>query len=169
MPQFYVVCPAHPLNLIVVPYSVVSSGGCVHRIAEVKMADASYTKYHRYKLCTGKGSERFPLQWRHMSIMRCQFCGNSTFFSRVCFGVTSKTTSKPTLLVLCEGNSRLTGGFPHKGPVTRKAFPRYDVIMFPGALPPWDLCCSYQFHMYRRVKKSISDLDARSLNWLYGV
>ena len=32
---------------------------------------------------------------------------------------------------LCEGNTPLTGAFPHKGPVTWKMFPFDDVIMNP--------------------------------------
>ena len=40
-----------------------------------------------------------------------------------------KETSKSVLLVPCEGNSPVTGEFPHKGPVTRKKLPFYDVIM----------------------------------------
>ena len=30
---------------------------------------------------------------------------------------------------LCEGNPPVTGGFPHKGPVTRKMFPFDEVIV----------------------------------------
>ena len=38
-------------------------------------------------------------------------------------------TSKLRVTGLWEGNSPVTGGFPHKGPVTRKMFPSDDVIM----------------------------------------
>ena len=41
----------------------------------------------------------------------------------------SMKTSKLRDNVLCEGNPPVTGGFPHKGPVTRKMFPSHDVIM----------------------------------------
>ena len=41
----------------------------------------------------------------------------------------SKKTSKLRVTGLCEGNSPLTGEFPHKGPVTRKMFLFDDVIM----------------------------------------
>ena len=38
---------------------------------------------------------------------------------------------------LCEGNSPMTGEFPHKGPVTRKMFPFDDVIMWWFTLIPF--------------------------------
>ena len=41
----------------------------------------------------------------------------------------SKKTSKLRFTGLCEGNSPVTGEFPHKGPVTRKTFPFDDVIV----------------------------------------
>ena len=41
----------------------------------------------------------------------------------------SKKTSKLRVTDLCEGNPLLTGGFPRKGPETRKRFPFDDVIM----------------------------------------
>ena len=40
----------------------------------------------------------------------------------------SKKTSKLRVTGLCEGNSLVTGEFPHKGPVTQKTFPFDDVI-----------------------------------------
>ena len=42
----------------------------------------------------------------------------------------SKKTSKLRVTGLCEGNSPVTGEFPHKGTVTRKMFPFDDVIIF---------------------------------------
>ena len=39
----------------------------------------------------------------------------------------SKKTLKLRVTGLCEGNSPLTGVFPHKGPVTRKMLPFDDV------------------------------------------
>ena len=51
------------------------------------------------------------------------------YFLKRLFKLTSKKTSKPALLALCEGNPPVVGGFPYKGPVTRKTFPLHDVIM----------------------------------------
>ena len=42
----------------------------------------------------------------------------------------SKKTSKLLVIGLCEGNPPVTGGLPHKGPVTRKMFAFDDVIMW---------------------------------------
>ena len=50
------------------------------------------------------------------------------------FRYRSKKTSKLRVTGLCEGNSPVTGEFPHKGPVTRKIFPFDDVIVERDAL-----------------------------------
>ena len=50
----------------------------------------------------------------------------------------SKKTSKLRVTGLCEGNSPVTGEFPHKGPVTRKMFP-FDGVIMPSMLIQW-LC-----------------------------
>ena len=70
-----------------------------------------------------------PLQWRHnerhgvSNYRPLDGLLNSLFRHR------SKNTSKIRVTGLCEGNSPVTGEFPHKGPVTRKMFPFDDVIM----------------------------------------
>ena len=51
-------------------------------------------------------------------------CLLNRFFRR-----TWKEASKLSVTGLCERNQPVTGGFPHKGPVTRKRFPFDDVIM----------------------------------------
>ena len=63
--------------------------------------------------------------------------GVSNHQSRYClligsFRRRSKKTSKLGVSGLCEGNSPVTGEFPHKRPVTRKIFPFDDVIMTSG-------------------------------------
>ena len=45
------------------------------------------------------------------------------------FRYRSNQTSKRVITGLCEGNSPVTGEFPHKGPVMRRMFPFNDVIM----------------------------------------
>ena len=72
-----------------------------------------------------------PLQWRHnehggVSNHQPYDCLLNRLFRR-----RSKKTSKLRVTGLCEGNSPVTGEFPHKRPVTRKMFPFDDVIM------PW--------------------------------
>ena len=71
----------------------------------------------------------FSLQWRHnepdgVSNHQSHDCLFNRLFRR-----RSKKTSKLCVTGLCEGNSPMTGEFPHKGPVTRKMFPFDDVIM----------------------------------------
>ena len=52
----------------------------------------------------------------------------------------STKTSKLRITCLCEGNPPVTGGFPHKGPVTRKMFPFEDVIM-------WSIQCRFRAYV----------------------
>ena len=69
------------------------------------------------------------LQWRHK---KCDGISNhqryDCLLSRL-YKRRSKKTSKLRVTGLCEGNSPVTGEFPHKVPVTRKMFPFDDVIM----------------------------------------
>ena len=79
---------------------------------------------------------RFPesLEWRYntrlgVSNHRYLDCLLNRLFIH-----TPKKISKLRVTDLCEGNPPEptdTGGFPQKGPVTRKLFPFDDVIMFP--------------------------------------
>ena len=62
------------------------------------------------------------------------------------FGLTSKKMSKPTLLALCEDQPPVTGGSPHKGPWTRKAFLFHDLT----TVRRWDavtLCIWWRHQM----------------------
>ena len=70
-----------------------------------------------------------PSQWRHnerddVSNNRRLDCLFHRLFRR-------RLEKTPKLLVtgLCQGNQPVTGGFPHRGPVTRKMFPFDDDIM----------------------------------------
>ena len=55
-------------------------------------------------------------------------------FFNCLFWITSKKTWKPAPVVLWEGNPSVTGGFPQKGPVTRKVYSCDDVVIL-KALP----------------------------------
>ena len=79
----------------------------------------------------------FSLKWRHnepdgVSNHQSHDCLLNRLFRR-----RSKKTSKLRVTGLCEGNSPMTGEFPHKGPVTRKMFPFDDVIMWWFTLIPF--------------------------------
>ena len=72
---------------------------------------------------------RSSLQWRHnepdgVSNHQPHNCLLNRLFKR-----RSRKTSNLRATGLCEGNSPVTGEFPHKGPATRKMFPFDDVIM----------------------------------------
>ena len=80
-------------------------------------------------LCCKSMKCRYALQWRHddrsgvSNHRRLDCLHNGLFRCR------SKKTSKLRVTGICEGNSPVTGEFPHKGPVTRKMVPFDDVIM----------------------------------------
>ena len=79
----------------------------------------------------------FSLQWRHnepdgVSNHQSHDCLFNHLFRR-----RSKKTSKLRVTGLCEGNSPMTGEFPHKGPVTLKMFPFDDVFMWWFTLIPF--------------------------------
>ena len=79
----------------------------------------------------------FSLQWRHnepdsVSNHQSHDCLLNRLFRR-----RPKKTPKLHVTRLCEGNSPMTGEFPHKGPVTRKMFPFDDVIMWWFTLIPF--------------------------------
>ena len=70
------------------------------------------------------------LQWRHnehggVSNHQPLDCLLNRLFSH-----RPRETSKLRVTGLCEGNSPVTGEFPHKGPVTRKMFPFDGVIVY---------------------------------------
>ena len=90
------------------------------------------------------------LQWRHneqpsVSNHRRLDC----LFIRS-FRLTSKKTSKPVLLALCEGNPPMTGGFPSQGPVTRKPFPFDDAIIMKLSIFS-DYCSVVDFTLMPRL------------------
>ena len=64
-----------------------------------------------------------------MSAMASQITSLTIVYSTVYSRRRSKKTSKLRVTGPCGGNSPVTGGFPHKGPITRKMFPFDDVIM----------------------------------------
>ena len=70
-----------------------------------------------------------PWQWRHNEhdgVSNHQ--PHDGLFNRL-FRRRSKKTSKLHVTGLREGNSPVTGGYPHKGPVTQKMCPFDDVII----------------------------------------
>ena len=67
-----------------------------------------------------------------MNAVASQIIGVSIVCSTVYSG-----TSKLRVTGLCKGNPPVTGGSPHRGPVTRKMFTFDDVIMIAF---PWQAC-----------------------------
>ena len=82
-----------------------------------------------YQLHVHKIDVPRTLQWRHnerngVSNHRRLDCLSNRLFMRK-----AKKSSKLPVTDLCKGNPPVSGGFPHKGPVTREMFPFDDVIM----------------------------------------
>ena len=69
------------------------------------------------------------LETRGSGVIMSAMASQITSVSIVCSTVCSKKTSKLRFTDLCEGNTPITGGFPHKGPVKPQMFPFDDVIM----------------------------------------
>ena len=65
---------------------------------------------------------------RQMTVMTSGITGQSSLFN-IFLWLTTMKHQRSALLSLCEGNPPVTGGFPHKGRVTRKMCPFDDVIM----------------------------------------
>ena len=76
-----------------------------------------------------RSGRSLSLQWRYIEREgvpnhRRPYCLLNRLFRR-----RSRKASTLRVTGLCDGNPPMTGGFPHKGPVTRKMFPFDDVIM----------------------------------------
>ena len=69
------------------------------------------------------------LEWRHNERDNVSNHQRLDCFLHRLFRRRSKKTSKHRVTGLCERNPPVTGGFPHKGPVTRKMFSFDDVTM----------------------------------------
>ena len=98
-------------------------------IKYLKTTLSKYVSNHVSPLCCRSIKCRYALQWRDydrsgVSNHRRLDCLHNGLFR--CW---SKKTSKLRVTGICEGNSPVTGEFPHKGPVTRKMVPFDDVIM----------------------------------------
>ena len=96
-----------------------------------------------------------PLQWLHnecdgVSNHQPHDCLLNRLFRR-----RSKKTSKLLVTGLREGNSPVTGEFPHKGPVARKKFPFNDVIM-PSLLNTGKSCNSETLNILCRISDLLS-------------
>ena len=63
-----------------------------------------------------------------MNAVASQITGVSIVCSTVCSDADQRNIKAPRHW-FCEGNLPVTGGFPHKGPITRKKFSFDDVIM----------------------------------------
>ena len=71
----------------------------------------------------------FTIQWRHNGSDGVSNHQRLDCLLNRLSRLRSKKTLKLHVTGLCEGNSPVTGEFPHKGPVTGKMFPFDDVIM----------------------------------------
>ena len=101
-----------------------------------------------------------PLRWRHneydgVSNNQLYDCLPNHLFRR-----RSKKTSKLRVTGLCEGNSPVTGEFPHKGPVTRKMFSFEDVIML-------ELCLFRNLSAGREGRSNVLVCNVRSRKVLH--
>ena len=83
-----------------------------------------YTRFDPWKLYRFTATSNYRHTVSKYRSIKCLF--NSLF------RLTTNKHQRPELLSLCEGNTTVTGGFPHKGTVTWKMFPIDDVLMIPA-------------------------------------
>ena len=74
-------------------------------------------------------SVEHSVHYSDVIMMVSQITGVSILCSTVCSGADQKKISKFCVTGLCEGNSPVTSGSPHKQPVMQKVFPFDDVVM----------------------------------------
>ena len=71
---------------------------------------------------------RYPLQWRHMSIITSNITGRWTVCPSVSLGQHQGKHESPCYRPRMRENHWWPLDSPHKGPVTRKAFPWHEII-----------------------------------------
>ena len=82
------------------------------------------------------------LQWRIMRTMVSQITGASIACSAVCSGADQRKHQNSAPLAFVRGIHRWPADSPHKGPVTRKMFPFYDVILVNQPLQMYRFLCT---------------------------
>ena len=97
-----------------------------------------------------------------MSVMASQITGISIVYLSFCSGVDIRKHQSSVSLAIVRGIHRWPVNYPHKGPVTRKMFPFYDVSMCTGSLITDSFClvnqlahfmCSFNIvHMISRKR-----------------
>ena len=78
--------------------------------------------YARHRVVYTMYPMNYALQWRHNECNSVSHHRRLDCLLIVFYGCRTKKTSKPRVTGLYEGNPPVTGGSPHKGPVTRKCF-----------------------------------------------
>ena len=105
------------------PYKLTNGASIVKLLSFVSLGkllnkQPSYCDLRRH------GTYMTPAYWysdhyNYMSVMVSQITDDLTVLFNSIFRPRSKKTPKLELLALCDGNPSVTGGFPHKGSLTR--------------------------------------------------
>ena len=109
------------------------------------------------------------IQRRYMSAVATENTGNSIVCSTV-YSDQHKRTSTLALAVLVEGNQPVSGGFPHQGPVTRKAFPfeiGFMYTVFADILMPGERRREFRAAMRGKVFSSMKNFRCLSLKYTH--
>ena len=80
-----------------------------------------------------------------MGAMASQIASVSILYSTVCSGTNQRKHQSPASLAFLRGVRRWPVDPPHKGPVTRKMYPFYDVIIIYRQLSWEGTQCCYQY------------------------
>ena len=94
-----------------------------------------------------------------MSAMACQITSLTVVYSTVYSGADKRKPQSSASLAFVRGNNRWPANSPHKGSVTRKIFPFYDVIML------WNTVHRLWHRNHNKYIKYISNSIPRKLKW----
>ena len=112
--------------------------------------------------CTG------ILQWRHMGIMASQIIGNPSICSMVCSVEHQRNTEVPHYWPFVRGMHRSLVVSPHKGPVTQKESPCYDVTMMKSVQSnntPGNRHCEWSLQWRHNRRDGVSNSLAQNQIW----
>ena len=83
----------------------------------------------KYANARNKSLSTMSLQWRQMSSKTSGHLPLDCFLISIFVQADIKGSIKAPHQCLFWGETAVTDGFPHKGPMMRKVFPRHDVVM----------------------------------------
>ena len=114
-----------PMSLVFWAYTTSKLGH--HRPADALAPNGRSKWTTSYHITSSVHCQWNTLQWWHNELHGVSYHQHLNYLLNRLSRRTSKKSSKLRVIGLCQWNPPVTGGFPHKGPVTRKTGPLHDV------------------------------------------